>query len=100
MRVELELFKAQILSHANSVEEAKAAFINSEEFKDVVAAKVFPYFQIGFENCKGQFAEDGLLPPDREDFPSFDKAVNSLSADEEIPTTPLLNVSFIFIHSM
>lgn len=39
-----------------------------------------------FEKCKGQFAEAGLVPSDREEFPGFEKALDSLSTEEERTT--------------
>lgn len=67
LETEVEALKAQLSSRANSQEEFQAVFLQSEEFKDLLAAKAFPYPQHGFENCKDQFEKAGILPTDKED---------------------------------
>lgn len=67
-------FRGQRLRHA--------AFLQSQEFKEILGPKAFKFLQIGFQSCLDQFTEAGLLPPDADPaFPSMDKAVSSVPDD-------------------
>lgn len=48
--------------------------------------KDYFYFETGFEKCWYQFEEVGLIPEDREDFPSFDKVIATLPKEVIEPT--------------
>lgn len=83
LKAEDESLKTKASSRADCVEEFKACLPLVWKLKNLLADGAFPYFQLGFEKCKDQFLEAGLMPSDREEFPSFEKTIASIPAEEE-----------------
>ncbi|XP_075502962.1 uncharacterized protein LOC142540581 [Primulina tabacum] len=65
-------------------EQLQASFLTSPEFKAAVEDRAYPLFKTGFNKCRKQFEEAGLLPKDKSNFPDFRLAIASLpKAGEE-----------------
>ncbi|XP_075478565.1 uncharacterized protein LOC142519433 [Primulina tabacum] len=60
-----------------------ASFLQSLEFKAAVEDWAYHLFKTGFDKCREQFEEAGLLPEGRENFPDFGRAITSLPKDGE-----------------
>lgn len=72
-RKDLETFKeVEADRHQN--------FLKSREFQEILGPKAFKFLKIDFQNCRGQFAEAGLLPPDTyPTIPDINKAIDAVS---------------------
>lgn len=88
--VEIEITRAWIQelqtaleARAQSEKEVRSFFLLSPEFKWVVSNKAYIYFETDFYRCRDQFEEAGLIPTDREDFPSFGRAIVTLPDNED-----------------
>uniref|UniRef100_UPI003F5929BF uncharacterized protein LOC142554728 n=1 Tax=Primulina tabacum TaxID=48773 RepID=UPI003F5929BF len=87
-QAELQLQRAKLAENALALAEYnkdkwQASFLQSPEFKKAVVDKACPLFQTGFEKCREQYEEAGLLPQDKENFPDFGLAIASLPKDGE-----------------
>lgn len=70
--------------------ERHEAFLQSQEFKEILYPKAFKFLQVGFQSCLQQFTEAGLLPPDVAPvFPSLNKAIGAVP-DDILKDTPIV----------
>lgn len=53
------------------------------DFKRSVSIKAYSFFETGLNKCRDQFEEAGLIPIGKENFMNLDKAIASLSDDED-----------------
>lgn len=93
---ELELARSQIQdlegaleTRAQSEEGWRDSFLQSTDFKWAVSDRSYSYFKTGFDRYRDQLKESGLIPPDREDFPTSEKDVATLPDDEDKQQQPV-----------
>lgn len=79
----VQKLEAALEAKAQSEEGWRTSYLQSADFKQSVSVKTYSFFETGFRLCRDQFEEDGLIPMGRENFPSLDKAIASLSDDED-----------------
>ncbi|XP_073047560.1 uncharacterized protein [Primulina eburnea] len=78
--------EADLKARAILQEEWRAAFLATAEFQQLVINKAIPYFKAGFNKCKAQVREAGLLPLEKKGILDLARAVNSLPEDgAELP---------------
>lgn len=53
-----------------------------------MSIKAYSFFETSFNRCRDQFEEAGLIPAVKENFLSFDKAIATLSNDENETLQP------------